>query len=595
MTARSPLIEARSLRFPKLLQEGFFEVPWHQRYYDWKSDHVCELLLDIEEALIENRECYFLGSIILVKKEPPRWEINDGQQRMITFSLICAALCRKFADNESVSHNEARALRILFDLDADETCSMVDVQNYSPRITPQLDDQLAYWNMIRGKTIGANGFITTAWREIENFIASQTLVQSEDYFNFLVQKLEIACLVVPPEIDPNAVYETINCRGKVLDDVDLIRNHIYSHFNADHYVEKRNSVHKNLERIQTNLKTQKRASEYMRCHLQCIFGFLRKDRFYREVKKEIKKQSQQVGKSLPDYAFVLAENLAKPMNLSLFSEVIISTNPDPTTIDAFNRDSQKTNSPRNIKVFLWELKGYTVTQPLVFALLSTYLRETDDRRKKRIAKTVHNKLSNLATFILRTAFVAKFEPSNFEKRFSNFAKKIMQDEEVSNEKFAMFLLDCDLDSFGILDDSKFKQELSDVRMKGAAKIKRFLFGINSNPSRGFQIYKDTEFTIEHILPQSHHHWVDWKAFEDQDPKEWINRIGNLTLLTRTDNRPVQRFNQSFANKKEIYKGSSLSITSRLAKYDDWTPENINKRQHHMVKRAIEVWRFDQNA
>ncbi|MXZ13395.1 MAG: DUF262 domain-containing protein [Candidatus Dadabacteria bacterium] len=287
MRNQKPLIQAGSWLFSKLLQEGFFEVPWHQRYYDWKPDHVCELLLDIEEAVTEERHCYFLGTVILVEKESARWEINDGQQRMITFSLVCAALCRKFAENGSGSHNEARALRILFNLDADEKCSLDDAQKYSPRISPQKDDKVSYWNMIRGNSVGTNGTITAAWKEIEKFISSQTLKQSEDYFDFLVQKLEIACLEVPPKVDPNAVYDTINCRGKTLDDLDRIRNHIYSHFNADQDHERKNSVHTHLERIRTRLSA-KRASEYMRCYLQCVFGFLRKDSFYRDVRKEIR-------------------------------------------------------------------------------------------------------------------------------------------------------------------------------------------------------------------------------------------------------------------------------------------------------------------
>ena len=196
MGNQKPLIKANSWLFSKLLQKGFFEVPWYQRYYDWESDDVRELLLDIEEAVIENRHCYFLGTVILVKKDSTRWEINDGQQRMITFSLTCAALCRKFADNGPGSQNEARALRILFDLDADAICSLNDAQEYSPRISPQRDNRVSYKNMIRGNSIGANGIITTAWREIDDFISSQTLEESGNYFDFLVQKIEIACLEV---------------------------------------------------------------------------------------------------------------------------------------------------------------------------------------------------------------------------------------------------------------------------------------------------------------------------------------------------------------------------------------------------------------
>lgn len=588
-----PLIKARPWLFSKLLQRGFFEVPWHQRYYDWELREVSELLDDIKEAITEKRHSYFLGTIILVRKKSARWEINDGQQRMITFSLICAVLCRKFADNGSVSDNEARALRIMFNLGDIEGCSLSDAQRYSPRIIPQSNDKVSYSNMIRGNSIGANGVITTAWKEIERFVFSQTPQESEDFFEFLIQKLEVACLEVPPKIDPNAVFEAINCRGKRLDDLDLIRNYIYSRFNGDQYLEKRNSVHDNLELIRTELKTKKKASEYMRCHLQCLFGFLHKARFYRDVRKEIKNHAKQADESLPNYTFVLTEKVAEPRSLGLFSGVITSTSPNPRIIEAFNNHSGTNNSPRNLEVFLWELRGYTVTQPLVFALLMTYLREADGRRKKRLARTVHNKLGNLATFILRTAFVApKFEPSDFEKKFSNFAKKITEDVEISNGEFAEFLLDCDRDNLGILDDSKFKEGLYEGQMKGASKVKRFLFGVNGRPPRSYQIFKDREFTVEHILPQSNQHWNSWKAFEGHDPRDWINRIGNLTLLTKTDNKPTRNFNRSFEKKKAIFRESSLSITSRLAEYDDWTPESIEKRQRYMVKRAVEVWRFD---
>ena len=588
------LIEAKTWLFSKLLQRGSFEVPWHQRHYDWKSDNVCELLQDIEEALVENRHGYFLGTVILVKKNTNQWEINDGQQRMITFSLICAALCRRFADNGSVSHNEARALRILFNLDADRTCSLSDAQNYSPRISPQRDNKITYWNMIRGNSIGSNGIITRAWNEIEDFISSQSPDKSEDYFNFLVQKLEIACLEVPTEIDSNAIYETINCRGKELDDLDLIRNYIYSHFNADLYLEKRKIVHEYLERIQTQLRTPKKTSEYMRCYLQCVFGFLRKDKLYRDVRKEIKKQAEETNQNLPDYTFKLTEQVSDHKILCLFSEVIISPSPDPTTVEAFNQDCRKTNSCRNLPVFLWELHKYTVTRPLVLALLTTYICETDRQQKKRIAKTVHKRLSQLVTLTLRSAFVApKFEPSQFEAKFSNFAKRIMQDEEIPNGAFTQFLRDCDRDCYNVWDDSKFKDKLYESHMQGASKIKRFLLGINSDQQESYRIFRETELTVEHILPKSDVHWRNWGAFEGKEPRDWINRIGNLTLLTKADNKPGSQFNRNFEKKKEIYERSTVEITSQLTDFDDWTPERIEKRQRDMVERAAKVWRFTQ--
>ena len=83
-------ITSEVLLVSQLFFRGRYTVPWHQRYYDWTVEQVTELLVDLKEALDEGRGSYFLGSIMLVAGEDV-WEINDGQQRLITLSLLCAA------------------------------------------------------------------------------------------------------------------------------------------------------------------------------------------------------------------------------------------------------------------------------------------------------------------------------------------------------------------------------------------------------------------------------------------------------------------------------------------------------------------------
>ena len=118
-----PVIKAESKLISHLFYMGRFAVPWHQRYYDWASGDVEALLHDIDEALRDNRISYFLGSIMLLStRQSKHWEINDGQQRMITLSLICASLSRRFR-NEGKSQHEAQAIRMTFERDANEMAS----------------------------------------------------------------------------------------------------------------------------------------------------------------------------------------------------------------------------------------------------------------------------------------------------------------------------------------------------------------------------------------------------------------------------------------------------------------------------------------
>ena len=77
-----------------------------------------------------------------------------------------------------------------------------------------------------------------------------------------------------------------------------------------------------------------------------------------------------------------------------------------------------------------------------------------------------------------------------------------------------------------------------------------------------------------------------------DGKDWVNRIGNLTLMSSGDNKPGSKFNSSFAKKRESYQKSSVAITRELASEADWTPRSIEKRQQKMAETAVRVWVWD---
>ena len=150
-TRPSTIIESRATTFFRLFCAGCFTVPWHQRRYDWQPEHVDELLHDLADAIAADRRCYFLGTIILVASDLGRWRINDGQQRMVTLSLICACLLRMFTDHGD-SHRAHMALRVLFDIDENSTKRFCDAETLTPRLTPHRDDKTRYKQLISMRT-----------------------------------------------------------------------------------------------------------------------------------------------------------------------------------------------------------------------------------------------------------------------------------------------------------------------------------------------------------------------------------------------------------------------------------------------------------
>lgn len=579
------VINTKPMVFSHLFHTGKFAVPWHQRRYDWKKEHVSELLHDIDEAIKENRKCYFLGAIMLVRKGAKVWEINDGQQRMVTFSLICACLCRLFHEAKEQLY-ENHALRVLFELDVNNTARLSDADELEPRLTPPRDDKTRYNLMIRGNRIGTNGKLTDAWQMIDHFFSGMGTENSKRFMDFLLKKIEVACLDIPDDVDPNSVYETLNCRGKQLEDLDLIRNYLYSYFNAEEEQSRRDTVHDNLENIRTQLRTDTRAGEYARCYFQCKYGFLPKNSFYRKTRDTIRSRKD---KKPADYVYDLVTEFALKDRVELFKTI---ANPSATDSFAenFQRHSNTNGKKRNLSVFLWELKTYKVAQPMVFALLNRYVMEPDAVQKRRLAKRIHAALKGITSFVMRTAFVApKFEPSHFESEFSDLAKRIMSAGSLYDVDIMSFLRECD-STYGIIDDNKFIDKIKYVEIRDTGRIKRFLLGVNDSMQSDSSLINEQHCSVEHILPQSEEHWSGWKGFEGHSPEDWIYRIGNLTLLGQEDNKPGNDDNKNFSRKKNIFKRSAITLTRELH-HEDWSPDVIAARQEELARCAVKVWQF----
>ena len=67
-------------------------IPNYQRPYKWTAKNVVQLLDDIIDAKNENKETYRVGTLILHQDKDKKYNIVDGQQRTITFSLLLNAL-----------------------------------------------------------------------------------------------------------------------------------------------------------------------------------------------------------------------------------------------------------------------------------------------------------------------------------------------------------------------------------------------------------------------------------------------------------------------------------------------------------------------
>ncbi|MDE2834209.1 MAG: DUF262 domain-containing HNH endonuclease family protein [Bacteroidota bacterium] len=577
-------IESKVRLIADVLGSGRLQVPWHQRKYDWRVNQVRDLLGDLKESCEAGKECYFIGSIMLVPKLSGEVMIvNDGQQRLITLSLLLAALCRRFAHSQPRDQQRAvRALCALFVIAGHEFPTLGESTKYRPRIKTPRTDQSKYNQLIRGRDIGSNGLLTSAWQKIDEFVEAMPKENRGYFFDFIMGSVEVSVLSVPEGVDANMVFETLNARGKPLDAVDLIRNHLYSYYTGADHKQHQETVHHNLEGIGPILRMSKKVPEYFRCYLQCQFGFLPKNSLYREFRRALR---QAVGKNdLSMYVYELVEGLGRGDCIELY-RAIIAAKPS----DVLEQHLPRFHGKRRLRDLLTELKGYKVSHPVCFALLYRFICERDPAQKRKAGQRIARSMKNLNSFIMRSTFITRtLRPSSFEGALADCAAKVFNGTTLDSLDIMDQLENCD-DS-NVINDASFVRHMTNVEFKDGKKPRLYLFGINLQSQRGATALRLDECSVEHILPKAEQHWQEWCEFSH--PREWVNRAGNLVLLARDENRADRKFNSSFDEKKRGLADSSVQMARSVAEeYTSWTPEIVQKRSEKLAREAARIWKF----
>ena len=101
----SQSLSAHEWPLNKVFSSDFeFTIPAYQRPYRWGTEQALLLLDDLEDVLDrEGENQYFLGSVVLVDRGAPKFDVIDGQQRLTTLSIIFALL-RDLAESPANRH-----------------------------------------------------------------------------------------------------------------------------------------------------------------------------------------------------------------------------------------------------------------------------------------------------------------------------------------------------------------------------------------------------------------------------------------------------------------------------------------------------------
>lgn len=262
MTRRTTDLEAGGVHPGSLFKNDIqYRAPIFQRHYVWRSKEFQTLWRDIsllqeEGGEIESR---FLGALVLedqgggLSTDPDEYLIVDGQQRLLTISLLLVAIAEE-ANGIGTKEAKTFASRLTRQWILNQASRIAD----EPKVLPTLADYAQFVSVMSrlnafdtprlplpyGSGVGE---LTSMYERISKSVgdgvsaamaampapatadqrAAGKLVYLDVLASTILNKLKFVQIILGSDDDPHHVFDRLNDAGIKLDVADLIRNDVF--------------------------------------------------------------------------------------------------------------------------------------------------------------------------------------------------------------------------------------------------------------------------------------------------------------------------------------------------------------------------------
>ena len=557
-----------------------FKVPEYQRQYAWQEDQWEDMWNDMMEVM-ENGESHFLGSIVVVK-EDKRFdqldilEIVDGQQRLVTLSIILCLIRERFKRVDEDDWD--------LDIDPSERANRIEDRylykedeqmKKHPNITLSTFDNNEYQELLNGRLPDSeHSQLVEAAKYFSEKISELELEKVEEARTRLVNSMTLVTIECDSEESAFKLFETLNDRGLDLTAVDLMKNHLFS------------------------IATQAEDNEL-------DYEQVKKD--WEEIIRIVKPELSKPGRFFRHYMMAveepdITEAISSYRLYDVFCEVIDHDIHDSNTtiqeyiadmkskaslyVDIVNADTDEYSGRANqtINRYLENLNilGSTQERTLLLRLFS----EIDN------ANDVIRGLDAIESFIFRWRVTNQTTGTDVDEIHANLCSTVFDRNDPINELGEKLEAKAPSDSevrVAITTNDFPRNERTRYIL---SKIETEFYSTDQS-----KVIDPATVEIEHIAPRKafdankYSTWIEYLDCGKETFQEYCNQVGNLTLLNDRMNARAQ--NNPFDQKKREYEGSEFEMTKEIAEeYDQWSTEKIERRTKLLAAKAPNIWSFD---
>ena len=200
-----------SLSVNRLLNEDTYAIPLYQRNFAWTYEEIEQLLNDVADAFQENRDNYYIGTLV-VNKENDLFKIIDGQQRTTALNLIALALKHEFGFDRLKSVNLTFPAR---------KKSNENIQKLFTKQKISEDDEN---ELTRGY-----GHAKDALKKV----LEERQLNPQSFVDYLFENVIIFRSILPEDLDLNLYFERFNSRGEQLEAHEILKAQMMAKFGTD--------------------------------------------------------------------------------------------------------------------------------------------------------------------------------------------------------------------------------------------------------------------------------------------------------------------------------------------------------------------------
>lgn len=593
MNEESVKIESKDLSIEDLYKD-FYTVPDFQREFVWEREQVEKLLQDVQDEffdengqLIKGPE-YFLGSIVVCRESDGTLSLIDGQQRMTSIYLVLCGIRDLLIETEDkrVAALDGQIASSSINDVGDEVFRHRLVLQYddSKGILKKLVDDPSHLGNVAEETTSVRR-IRSAYRDIMEFLRVNNDTSSRKlklFYATFTKRVKLIRIITPSLTNALKVFETVNDRGVGLNAMDLLKNLLFMKTSPEEYPTLKQRWKDLIDALDG---CGEKPLRFLRYYIMAHFELdtkkpLREDDIYDWFTRNVK--AVRLDDEPLAFLSTLIECANAWSNFLTAKDVGGSTNP----------------YLKNLTL----LSG-AARQHFILLLAGRHL---SPRLFSKLCRAIEN---------LFFCYIITREPTRtFERNFAVWSGDLrMATDEESLDTFIQNRITSDLEKRRGNFDFAF-QELKQSRIQQyrmryiLAKLTQYIEQQAwSNPAHdNLDQYIASTVEVEHILPQSPKQEVE-DAFDQKDRyDEYVELMGNLTLLEKTINTSVS--NDLYTKKLPGYRQSSYLLTKSLSEkprvgvntqlnravehlisFEEWNSKEIERRQVMLARLAVFVW------